>query len=237
MPNALITTISQSPDIINKWRLHRHQHLQALINPLTQMYGLRGPDQMTCVAEWLDTTWVFKLGFFQPPLARDQDAYYLHSYPICDPSNPKDLAYRPREVQSLVESRTDLIPSGNSLTYSMKMLNQNNQWNELNLYQLYRHVRRKTDMSPLHNIYEVILYVLYHQQLLNIFPSVRNSCDGFTRIAIPLLAPGGQNTSEEIVRFHPYISSWAYTASPCASEPIASPTDRSHHTDTIFPLI
>ena len=120
MPTALITAISQSPKIIDKWRLHRHQHIQALINPLTQMYGFHGPDQMTCVAEWLDTTCAYKLGFLQPPHASDQEDYFPHSCPICDPSSPKDLANRPREIQDLVEFRTGPIPQGNPITYNMK---------------------------------------------------------------------------------------------------------------------
>ena len=120
MPTALITAISQSPEIIDKWRLHRHQHIQALINPLTQMYGFHGPDQMTRVAEWLDTTCAYKLGFLQPPHTSDQEDYFPHSCPICDASSPKDLANRPREIQNLVEFRTGPIPQGDPITYNMK---------------------------------------------------------------------------------------------------------------------
>ena len=195
IPNALITVISQSPEIVNKWHLHRHHHLHAIISLLTQMYGFRGPDTMTRVTEWLDTT-----------NARDPKAYYPHSYPICVPSSPKDLVHRPREVLNLVEFRTRRISSGDSIIYSMKMLNNNNQWNELNLSQLYRYVRRKADTCPLHKIYEVILYIMYQDQLLNMFPIVKNSCDRFTRIVTPSFDSGGQRTSEDIVHFHPYTA-------------------------------
>jgi len=207
MPPALITAISQSAEIINKWRIHRHQHLQALINPLTQMYGFHGLDQMTRVAEWLDTTWAYELGFLQPPNASDQEDYSPHSCPICDPSSPKDLANRPRVVQNLVEFRTGLFLPGDPITYSMKKLKQKNDWNELSLAQLYHHVRRKVDTCPIHNIYEVILYVMCHDQLLNMFPSVRNPCDGFTGNSTPSINPGGTSTSTVMVQVHPYNTS------------------------------
>ena len=35
MPTALVTAIAKPPDIIKKWYIHRHQHLQVLIKPFT----------------------------------------------------------------------------------------------------------------------------------------------------------------------------------------------------------
>ena len=204
MPSALIKAISQSPTIIDTWRNHRHQHLQALIHPLTRMYGFHGPEQMTRIAEWLESTWAYEIGFLQPPQAQRQEDYFPHSCPICDPSSPKDTNHRTREVQSLVEYRTGPIPPGDPITYSMNKLQKNNDWNDLNLAQLYRHVRMKVDTCPLHNIYEVILYVMYHQQILHLFPTVRDPCDGFTRITTPTLNKDGTATSEDLVRVHPY---------------------------------
>ena len=46
-----------------------------MINPLTQMHGFRGPDKMTRVKEWLNTTRAYELGFLQPPNTRDQEDY------------------------------------------------------------------------------------------------------------------------------------------------------------------
>ena len=207
MPPALITAISQSAEIINKWRIHRHQHLQALINPLTQMYGFHGSDQMTRVAELFDTTWAYELRFLQPPNVSDQEDYFPHSCPIYNPSNPKDLANRHREVQNLVKFRTGPITLGDPITYSMKKLKHKDDWNNLNLAQLYRHVRRKVGTCPMNNIYEVILYAMYHGQLLNMFPSIRNPCYGFTRITTPSINPGSTRTLEVMVRVHPYNAS------------------------------
>ena len=62
----------------------------------------------------------------------------------------------------------------------------------------------KVDTCPLHNIYEVILYVMYHDQLLHRFPNVRIPCDGFTRITTPTINIDGTTTSEALVRVHPY---------------------------------
>ena len=61
IPSALIQAISQSPTIIEKWRNHRHQHLQAMIRPLTRMYGFHGPELMTRIAEWLEATWAYEI--------------------------------------------------------------------------------------------------------------------------------------------------------------------------------
>ena len=157
------------------------------------MYGFHGLDQMTRVMEWLDSTWAYELDFLQPANARNQEDYFPHSCLICDPSSPKDLTNRPREVQNLVEFRSGPIPSGDPITYSMKKLKTKDNWNELNLAQLYRHVRKKIDTCPMHNIYEIILYIMYHDQLLNMFPSVRNPCDGFTHITTPSINPGSNS--------------------------------------------
>ena len=100
----------------------------------------------------------------------------------------------------------------------MKKLKHKDELNELNLAKLYRHVRRKVDMCLMHNIYEIILYVIYHDQLLNMFPSVRNPCDGFTRIATPSINLGSTSTSEVMVRVHPYTALWSFTASPSVGE-------------------
>ena len=80
---------------------------------------------MTHVAEWLDTTWAFEIGLLQPPHTSDLEAYYPHSCPICDPFRPKNLANRPKEVQSLVEFRSDRIPPGNPIVHIMNVLNTN----------------------------------------------------------------------------------------------------------------
>ena len=59
----------------------------------------------------------------------------------------------------------------------------------------------------MNNIYEVILYAMYHDQLLNMFPSIRNPCYGFTRITTPSINPGSTRTLEVMVRVHPYNAS------------------------------
>ena len=60
-----------------------------MLNPLTRMYGFHGPEQMTCLAEWLETTWAYKIGFLQQPQARKQEDYFPHLCPIYDPQAQK----------------------------------------------------------------------------------------------------------------------------------------------------
>ena len=62
----------------------------------------------------------------------------------------------------------------------------------------------KVDTCPLHIIYEVILYVMYHDHLLHPFPTIWNPCDGFTRIVTPSINTDETNTSEDLVQVHPY---------------------------------
>ena len=167
------------------------------------MYGFHGLEQMTRLAEWLETTRACEIGFLQQPQSRKQEDYFPHSCPICNPSSPKDMNNRPREVQSLVEFRNGPIPQGDPITYNMNKLEKKDDWNDLNLAQLYRHVRMKVDTCPLHNIYKFILYVMYHDHLLHMFPTIRNPCDGSTNIATPSINTDGTNTSKNLVRVHP----------------------------------
>ena len=98
----------------------------------------------------------------------------------------------------------------------MNKLKKKDDCNDLNLAQLYRHVRMKVDTCPLYNIYEIILYVMYYDHLLHIFPTIRNPCDCVTHIATPSINTDGTNTSEDLVQVHPYNTPWAFTASPSA---------------------
>ena len=59
----------------------------------------------------------------------------------------------------------------------------------------------------MHNIYEVIMYIMYNEKLLNMFPAIRNPCDGFARNTTPSLAIGGESISTDIIRSHPYNTS------------------------------
>ena len=56
----------------------------------------------------------------------------------------------------------------------------------------------------MHNIHEVILYIMYNDQLLQMFPSVCIPCDSFTRISTPSLGLHRESTSTEIIRYYTY---------------------------------
>ena len=178
-----------------------------MINPLTSMYGLRDASTMSGICNWLDTTWAFELGFLQPAHDTTPEAYFPLSCPLCDPTYPSTDDLRPGVIRSLREFVKGPIPPGDPITYSMHRLVEENKYNALSLRQLYVHIRRKSDTCPMHNIYEVILYVLYRDALLHLFPDiVRDPCDGQTQIPTPTLNHDGDSTSCLIVRHHPYPS-------------------------------
>ena len=74
----------------------------------------------------------------------------------------------------------------------------------LNIEQLYRHIRDKTDTYPLHSMYDVILFFLYHDILLHKFPTICNQCYGLNSITTLSLNHVGLSHYTDITRFHLY---------------------------------
>ena len=142
---------------------------------------------MTHVVEWLDQTWAFELDFLQPPHSIERQVYFPMSCPIYDPTSSRNNNPRHADVQRLTEYKTSRISSSDPVTYSLDLMNRKHTFNELNLALLYRHFRRKADTCPMHNIYGVSLYVLYHDKLLHLFSFIRNPCDDYTPITAPSL--------------------------------------------------
>ena len=168
--------------MVVQWR-HRHRnHLEDMIIPLTQMYGHKSIDQTTRVVEWLDKAWAFEVGFLQIPQSNDPETYFPHSFPICYPTSTLINDHHPKETNQTIEHRAGHIPSGDPLTFNMDLLRREDDYTELNLAQLYCHIRDKADTCSLHNMYDIILFVLYHDILLHKFPSIRHPCEAFHAI-------------------------------------------------------
>ena len=174
-----------------------------MIEPISQMFGLRDNRLMTDMTSWLEHTWVFELGFLQSAHETDPNAFYPMSCPICDPSCPKKNNSRPQTVIQMTEFRAG-IKHGDPVTYNMKAMQRKNNWNPLNMPQLYRHISMKADTCPMHNIFEVVLHLLYFDSVLHHLPQFRNPCDGTTLIVTPTVSldSSGQNTL--LVQHNPY---------------------------------
>ena len=125
------------------------------------------------------------------------------SCPICDPSCPKKDNSRPQTVINMTQFRTN-IESGDPVTYNMKNMQRNNNWNQLNMTQLFRHIRMKADTCPMHNIYEVVLHLLYSDSILRRFPQFLNPCDGSTAILTPTVMENSNGENTLLVRHNPY---------------------------------
>ena len=103
MLEQLITSITHNPGIVTQLYRHRHNHLQALIILLDQLYGHQNTDQVTQVVEWVDSVREFEIDFLPTPQSNDPEAYFPHSCPIYDPIFPKLNAHRPSRVHQLTE--------------------------------------------------------------------------------------------------------------------------------------
>ena len=75
---------------------------------------------------------------------------------------------------------------------------------ELNFVQLNRHTRDNADTCLLHNMYEIILFVLYYNKLMYKFLNMYHLCNGFTSIITLSFYRVGVRTATDIVRYHPY---------------------------------
>ena len=95
MPSHIITSIQDKPQLVTQWREFRAQHLHAMIEPLSQMFGLRDNRLLTDMTSWLKHTWVFELGFLQSAHETDPNAFYPMSCPIYGPSCPKKKQFPP----------------------------------------------------------------------------------------------------------------------------------------------
>ena len=96
------------------------------------------------------------------------------------------------------------IEPGDPITYNVKMIQRGDNWNQLNLVQLYRHIGRKVDSCVMYNVFEVILHLLYHDNVLRKFPQFRNLCDGSTPIVNLNVTLAGKGTKTVIIRYNLY---------------------------------
>ena len=179
-------------------------YLQSMIYPLTQLYILRSPIQITRVVEWIDQTWTFEVSFLQSPNSTDQKTYFPLSCHIYDLTSSRSNVHRNSNVQRLTEYKTDRISSGDPVTYSLDLMNWKHTFNKRNLAQLYTHIHRKADTCPMHNMYEIILCIIYHENLLHLFPIIRNPCDECTPIATSVLNQTVDSIATDLIRYHPY---------------------------------
>ena len=125
------------------------------------------------------------------------------SCPICDPSCPKKNNSRPQTVIQMTEFHAG-IKHGDPVTYNMKAMQRKNKWNQLNIPQLFRHVSMKADTCPMHNIFNVVLHLLYFDSVLHRFPQFRNPCDGTTPILTPTVVENNNDQNTLIVRHNSY---------------------------------
>ena len=186
--------ITRTPHMIDQWRGYRAQHLQSMSEPLAQMYNIRDHRIMVDHTLWLDYTWAFELGFLQSSDEKDPDAYYPFFCPIYDPSCPKDNNLRLSTVVKMIGFKRTGIAPEDPITYNMKAMKRDDNWNQVNLPQLYRHINRKVDSCAVHNVFEVVLYIFYHDNVLHQFPQFHNPCDGTTPIVTPNVTPDGKGT-------------------------------------------
>ena len=162
-----------------------------MIDPLSQIFNLRDNRLLTDITSWLKQTWAFELGFLQSVQENDPTTFYPMSCPT------------PQTVIDITLFRSN-IESGDPGTYNMKNIQRNNNWNQLNMTQLFRHIRIKTDTCPMHNIFEVVLHLLYYDSLLHRFPQFRNPCDGSTPILTPIVVENSNGENTLLVRHNPY---------------------------------
>ena len=83
-------------------------------------------------------------------------------------------------------------------------MQRKNNWNQLNMTQLYRHISMKADTCLMHNIFEVVLHLLYFDSVLHRFPQFRNPYDGTTLILTPTIVENNNGQNTLLVRHNPY---------------------------------
>ena len=82
----------------------------------------------------------------------------------------------------------------------MGRLQRTENKNNLTITQLHQHIAIKTKLCLLHNIYEVLLRAMYHDEHYRFFPTIRNPCDGLTPIMTPIHLENKQVEHVPIVR-------------------------------------
>ena len=144
---------------------------------------------MTDLTSWLKQTWAFEMGFLQSADETDLNAFYPMSGPICDPSCPKKNNTRPSTVLQMTTFSRTGIEHGDPVTYNMKAMKRKNNWDQLNLPQLYRHISMKANSCPMHNIFEVVLHLLYFDTVLHRSPNSVIRVMGRHPLSLPLSIP------------------------------------------------
>ena len=125
LPYHIITAITHTPRIINQWRDYRAQYLQAMIEPLAYMYGLRDRRFMVDITSLLEHTWAFELGFLQSSGEKSFAAFYSLFCPIYDSSCTKKKL-TPFYSPQIIEYKRAGIEPGDPFTYNMKVTQQDN---------------------------------------------------------------------------------------------------------------
>ena len=110
------------------------------------------------------------IGIRNIPLSIDQHAYFLIFCSVYDFSAEYSVPHK--DILKLIEYHKGRIHPGKFLTYRTDFLETKITWNKLNPVQLYLNVRGKVDTYPLHNMYEIILRVVYHRKLMPEFVMV-----------------------------------------------------------------
>ena len=144
------------------------------------------------------------MGFLQSADETDLNAFYPMPCPICDPFCPKKNNTRPSTVLQMTTFSRTGIEHGDPVTYNMKAMKRKNNWDQLNLPQFYHHISMKADSCPMHNIFEVVLHLLYFDTVLHRFPQSRNPCDGTIPIVTPTVYPDSSGQNTLLVRHSPY---------------------------------
>ena len=146
----------------------------------------------------------FEVGFLQPTHSTDQETYFHFrvsstTRPVLKVTFTTTPTYNASPNTKLVA----LVP-GVLLRTVWSWIIRRHALNELNLAQLYTHIRRKVYTCLIHNMYEIILYVLYNDKFLHMFPAIHNPCNSSNPIDTPVLILRGESTTTGLIRYRSY---------------------------------
>ena len=153
---------------------------------LIDTFRLNSPRALASFYEWLKDAWAYELGFLQEHAGSDPSLYHPVCCPLC--SHHTHRHNFPRAAYSLLDAsrKERVIDQDDPLVYSSARLQRTENKNNLTITQLHKHLAIKTKLCLLHNIYEVLLRAMYHDEHYRFFPTIRNPCDGLTPIMTPI---------------------------------------------------
>ena len=162
-----------------------------MVDSLVQIYGLRDRKIMVDLTSWLEHTWVF--------CNRLTNQILMYT----TPSSVRFVTHLALNAKTYNHSRSSkrsgIVP-GDPITYNLNVIQRDGNWNQLKLVEFYRYIGKKEDSCAMRNVFEVILHILYHDNVLHKFPQFRSPCDGTTCI----VNPAGKGTGTIFIWHNPY---------------------------------